>query len=181
APEDSPIVAGGVLESYRHISEALLMAMQVLGLSVSADKAYELPEGTKKNGSVCFEVPSNYEITTGNKKLIGSAQARRHKAVLQHGTIPLSGDLTRITQVLEYSSDDKRKIAAKRLLDHATNIEIALGRIVSWEDASIALKKSFEKLLNLDFIESEPSPQENLKVEDLIKSKYGNDKWTLRI
>jgi lipoate-protein ligase A len=31
---------------------------------------------------------------------MGSAQARRKQGVLQHSTLPLWGDLTRITQVL---------------------------------------------------------------------------------
>lgn len=181
APENAPVMAGGVIESYRRISKALLQAMQTLGLSISADKEYDHPEGIKKNGSVCFEVPSNYEIITGNKKLIGSAQARRYEAVLQHGAIPLFGDLTRITQVLHYSSEDKRIRAANRLLDHATNIERALGRIVSWQEAASALENAFIKCLEVDFVKSEPSTQELQKVYELIDKKYGNDIWTFRI
>ena len=51
---------------------------------------------------VCFEVPSTYEITVDGKKLIGSAQARKKEGVLQHGSLPLTGDLTRICQALVF-------------------------------------------------------------------------------
>ena len=67
---------------------------------------------------MCFEVPSNYEITVQGKKLIGSAQARRKEGILQHGSLPLVGDLGRITQVLQFGSQDKagsRGEAAERL------------------------------------------------------------------
>jgi len=36
------------------------------------------------------------------KNLIGSAQARRQEGVLQHGSLPLSGDLARICQALAF-------------------------------------------------------------------------------
>ncbi len=51
---------------------------------------------------ICFEVPSTYEITVNGKKLIGSAQARKKEGVLQHGSLPLTGDLTRICQALGF-------------------------------------------------------------------------------
>ncbi len=57
---------------------------------------------------VCFEVPSTYEITVGGKKLVGSAQARRKEGVLQHGSLPLTGDLTRILQVLSFPDEESR-------------------------------------------------------------------------
>ena len=88
---------------------------------------------------VCFEVPSNYEITSGGKKLVGSAQARRKQGVLQHGTLLLYGDLTRIIQVLKFRDEASRERAASRLLERATTAEGASGRIISWEEAAQCL------------------------------------------
>ena len=87
---------------------------------------------------VCFEVPSTYEITVDGKKLVGSAQARRKEGVLQHGSLPLAGDLTRIIQVLAFPDEASRSRAAERLLSRATTVETALGRSVSWEEAARA-------------------------------------------
>jgi lipoate-protein ligase A len=68
---------------------------------------------------VCFEVPSTYEITVDGKKLIGSAQARKKEGVLQHGSLPLTGDLTRICDALVFESESARQNAKERLLARA--------------------------------------------------------------
>lgn len=78
AHQDEPEMEGGILESYRRLSKGLLQALAILNIHATADKEYQIPPGIQKNGPVCFEVPSNYEITVDGKKLIGSAQARRH-------------------------------------------------------------------------------------------------------
>ena len=39
----------------------------------------------------CFAAPAGGEIMVGGKKLVGSAQVRRGKAFLQHGSILLDG------------------------------------------------------------------------------------------
>ena len=83
---------------------------------------------TRTPNPVCFEVPSTYEITVNGKKLIGSAQARKKEGVLQHGSLPLTGDLTRICQALVFENEAARENASKRLLERATTVESALGR-----------------------------------------------------
>ncbi len=77
---------------------------------------------------VCFEVPSAYEITVQGKKLIGSAQARRKEGVLQHGSLPLKGNLARITDALTFVDETERLNAAHRLLERATTVETVLGQ-----------------------------------------------------
>src|SRR5512134_1501025 len=67
---EEPVLAGGVLESYNRLAQALLFAVKDLGLPVEmkAGKANDHPIPNP----VCFEVPSTYEITVSGKKLIGS-------------------------------------------------------------------------------------------------------------
>ena len=117
-----PALSGSLLASYARLSSALQVALTLLGVQTSAKEKYALPEGTTPKGAVCFEVPSNYEITAHGKKLIGSAQARRTDGLLQHGALPLTGDLTRITQVLTTPDDKARRIAATRVLERATTL-----------------------------------------------------------
>ena len=69
---------------------------------------------------VCFQFPSDYEITFQEKKLIGSAQARKKNGVLQHGSIPLFGDISRIIEVLNFS-DELLKQNAKNTFTSACN------------------------------------------------------------
>lgn len=178
APLDEPRVAGGVLESYRRLAQALLRALEMLGLPARADKEYP-SAGAPAGGPVCFEVPSNYEITVDGKKLVGSAQARRKEGVLQHGSLPLYGDLTRITQALTYPDQAAREKAAQRLLEHAANAEL-LGCRLSWDAAAGAFQAAFQEVLNLRLEEEELTPAELHRAEELVRDKYGHSSWTHR-
>src|SRR5690606_38118347 len=105
-PKDHDLAQGDVVESYRRICKALLKALQYLGLSPASEKQ---AKGNSGLGPVCFEVPSHYEITSNGKKLIGSAQVRRREGILQHGTLPLYGDISLICDALAYESEDDRQ------------------------------------------------------------------------
>jgi lipoate-protein ligase A len=118
-------------------------------------------------------VPSNYEITVAGKKIIGSAQARRLGGVLQHGTLPLSGDLTRITRALRYTNQEDRDAAARRLLERATTVEQLLGRSVPWSEAASAMAGAFQHILNLSLEKTELTPAEQVRAEELKTGKYG--------
>src|SRR6476659_9366683 len=120
---------------------------------------------------VCFEVPSTYEITVDGKKLIGSAQARKKEGVLQHGSLPLTGDLTRICQALGFENETAREDASKRLLTRATTVESALGRAVSWETAAQSFSHAFETQLGLCFERGELSESESRRAEELVEEK----------
>jgi lipoate-protein ligase A len=176
-----PRLVGSVLESYQRLSRALLASLELLGVPA---KALERPvlEGTAKDGGpVCFQVPSNYEITVDGKKLIGSAQARRRNGVLQHGSLPLFGDLTRITQVLCYPGEPARTEEASRLLDHATTVEEVKREHLPWETAARAFVLGFEQALSIRLEESSPTEKELARTAELVETKYATDGWTQRI
>ena len=179
APADEPIVAGSLLESYNHIAGALLAAVQDLGLPVEIKEDRVESNGTPN--PVCFEVPSTYEITVNGKKLIGSAQARKRHGVLQHGTLPLHGDLTRITQVLVFADEAARDEAAQKLLARATTVESVTGQGMAWETAAQAFVGAFESQLGLRLERGELSGAEKARAEELVQHKYGHPSWTERV
>lgn len=176
---EEPVLAGGVLESYNRIAQALLSAVKSLELPVEMKDGKA--DGNSAPNPVCFEVPSTYEITVGGKKLIGSAQARKKEGVLQHGSLPLTGDLTRICQALVFDSVSARENAAQRLLARATTVEAALGRAVSWETAAQAFIHAFESQLGVCFEKGELSESESKRAQELVREKYDHPSWTERI
>jgi len=180
APESEPRVKGGVLESYLRLSEALLESLRILGLSPQAE---EINPGEKKSkpNPVCFEVPSNYEITINGKKLIGSAQARRKEGILQHGALPLYGDLSRIITALSFPNESEKLKARVRLLSHATTVEQALGYPVTRDRAKDAFKQAFQDALNLELEPSCLTANEKERAEELHLNKYAHPSWTERI
>jgi lipoate-protein ligase A len=179
APTDEPRVAGTVLESYNRFAGALFAAVQDLNLSVEM-KEHDKPASQNLN-PVCFEVPSTYEITVGGKKLIGSAQARKKEGVLQHGSLPLTGDLTRICDALIFEDEAARAVATQRLLDRATTVESALGWVVDWETAALTIVRAFEAQLGIKFERGELSASESARADELVREKYDHPSWTERI
>jgi lipoate-protein ligase A len=176
--QEDPLLTGGVLESYQRLSIALLEGLKRMEIKADAvAKNVAITESMIDN-PVCFEVPSNYEITFKGKKLIGSAQARRKKSVLQHGSLPLSGDLTRIVQVLRYPNDSSRKEAAERLLSHATTVESVLGFKGDWWIASQAMISAFSSILGLNLIPGGLTSSEGRRALELYEQKYNHPSWT---
>ncbi len=180
-PANEPRLAGSVLESYQVISEALLAALHTLKIPAEAQEKPQLAPDADPKGPVCFEVPSNYEITIGGKKLVGSAQARRKQGVLQHGSLPLEGDLSRITKVLVFQNEDLRQGAALRIWQRATTVEQSQGRRVSWDQAAQAFRRAFAQTLNLDLQPAGLSQNEQKRANQLVQEKYAHSSWNERI
>jgi len=178
-PADEPRLAGSILESYNRLAGALLAAVQDLRLPVEMKEGKADSSG--QTNPVCFEVPSTYEITVDGKKLIGSAQARRKDGVLQHGSLPLTGDLTRICQALVFPNETARETAMQRLLARATTVKSALGQAVVWETAKQAFVRAFEAQLDLSLEQGELSESELSRAEELVQEKYAHPSWTERI
>jgi lipoate-protein ligase A len=182
--EDDPVLVGGILESYNRIAQALMYAVRELGLPVEM-KEYADQPATKNQNPVCFEVPATYEITVNGKKLIGSAQARKKEGVLQHGSLPLVGDLTRICQTLVFKDEVAREVASKRLLTRATTVESILNEIrpersrrTDWETAAQAFVRGFEIQLGISFESGVLSPSEEKRAAELVEKKYAHPSWT---
>jgi lipoyl(octanoyl) transferase len=179
APLSEPRVAGTVLESYQRLAQALVEALNLLSMQVEVNEKSSVPH-TPGSNPVCFEVPSTYEITAEGKKLVGSAQARRKEGVLQHGSLPLMGDLTRILQVLAFPDEESRTRAVERLLRRATTVETALGRKVTWDEAARAIVTAFGRVLALDLQPGKLTLDEIKRAGELVQIKYGHSSWTER-
>jgi lipoate-protein ligase A len=180
-PNNLPQLKGGVLESYQKLSEALLVALHLLGIDADTPKKSDRLISNNDENPVCFEVPSNYEITVGGRKLIGSAQARRKSGVLQHGSLPMTGDLSRIIDVLNYQQESHRQKAKTDLLIHATTLERELGYTGDWWITSYAFEKAFQKILNADLQAMDLTPAEGHRALELYNEKYNHPGWTNRM
>jgi lipoate-protein ligase A len=176
-----PRLQGGVVESYKCLSKALLQALNQLGAPAQAVGIDKPANDRRTQNPVCFEVPSNYEITVNGKKLLGSAQARRREGVLQHGSLPLFGDITDITKVLCFENTEEKTKAAQRLSSRATTLESAIGAPVTWEQAAHEFIIAFQQELNLELEPGELSRSEIEGATELEKEKYNNPEWIRRI
>ena len=179
APAHEPRVQGDVLTAYRNLAQGLLAGLRHLGLPVAMEEHRQAWE-QQRHHPVCFHVPAIYEITIKGKKILGSAQSRKLRGVLQHGTLPLYGDITRILDVLVFASETERARAREHLKARATTVSDVLGREVSWEEAARALLHGFQEALNLEFDEQPLTPAELKRARTLVETKYGHPDWTKR-
>ncbi len=177
-PVDHRVAAGGIVESYRRISGALLAGLARLGVTSQAD----LQSGNIDNtNAVCFETPSHYEITVDHKKLIGSAQIRRKQGILQHGSLPLAGSISRICDVLIYADADERKRAKEDVALRATTLgEMLHPQIITWDEAARAIIAGFEETFAIELCQSELSNQEKQEASRLHAEVYAHPDWTFR-
>jgi lipoate-protein ligase A len=107
-------------------------------------------------------------------------RARKQEGVLQHGSLPLIGDLTRICQALVFKDEATRENAAQRLLMRATTVESVIGLETAWETAAQAFVHGFEAQLGICFERGEMSRSESERAEELVREKYGHPSWTER-
>jgi lipoate-protein ligase A len=171
-PPDHPIAEGDVMTSYRRIARAIVCALESLGVpDVNADR---VAKEDKAKSPVCFEAPSDYEVIGAGRKLVGSAQWRRVDGVLQHGSLPLYGDIARICAYLLDAPEPER------VREHAATLKDVLKRDVSWDEAADVWQRAFAEVLDIHFVVGEASPDELRCADELLATKYGNDEWTRR-
>ncbi|MCX7671893.1 MAG: octanoyltransferase, partial [Anaerolineae bacterium] len=169
---------GLVLDSYLRLSRGQVAGLAQLGI------AAEPAPGTNRAGpnasAACFEVPSAYELVAGGKKLLGSAQNRRARVVLQHGSLPLCGDLTRLVECLAVPSEEARAALRRNLADHATTVEQVLGRRVSFDEVAAAMASGFREALGIRLVPGELTPAEWKRADQLLHEQYDHPDWTER-
>ncbi len=180
APADHPHLQGDVLTSYRYLSIGLIKGLELLGVETEVQPSHPPTQGDKLVDPVCFVAPSAYEITHEGKKLLGSAQTRRKQSILQHGTLPLVGDITRICEALAYEDKPARHQAASQVLERATTVERASAHVVSWDEAAQAMVNGFVHALGFEFTEETTTAAELQRAEVLALERYRNPAWTER-
>jgi lipoyl(octanoyl) transferase len=125
----APIAAFGSLRtSYAAIHGRLAEALQALG--APAALAPERALGPLR-ASPCFGSHAGGEVLCAGRKVVGSAQLRRGRALLQHGSILLAG-----TQALVYELAGEQPGAE-------TNLTTALGRAVTFDEVAHAVSVAF--------------------------------------
>ena len=170
-PADHELAKLDIISSYRKISTALMIALDMLGANPQSERRTE--PAAKKPNAVCFETPSHYEITSGGHKLVGSAQMRRKAGLLQHGTLPLFGDVARICDALHYNNEDERDAAKITVRQRATTLAEVLGHTVPWDEAAAAVADGFRTAFDVHLLESQLSDLELDDATSLEAAKYG--------
>jgi lipoate-protein ligase A len=133
----APVAAfGGLRLGYWAIQGWLAAALRTLGADATL-----APEGPRPaprpRGGACFAEPVGGEVLVDGRKLVGSAQARGRRALLQHGSVLLAGTQARARLVTRDQSTPGGD----------TTLAAALGRHVSFAQTAAALIEAWDALL----------------------------------
>ncbi len=174
-PKEDPIASGGVLSTYRRISNGILASLLELGVVVDNSGG---ATSTEAQGAVCFEHRSHYEISSSGRKLLGSAQMRSGRGVLQHGSLPLKGDIASICDMLMFRSERERESARLRVREQAVTLADVVGYEASWEQVATAFERGFAQALHIEFSREDLSDSEKQNINLLVADKYADLSWT---
>jgi lipoate-protein ligase A len=158
----------GVVATYRAIAAALVRGLRSLGLAAVEEPAAPRRGTGDRDVVSCFDVLSAHEIRVGAAKLVGSAQARRRRAVLQQGSIPLRSDPARVATLL----------GAVEAPDRHGDLLRAGGGAVDPARLDEALVEGFRAELGAGLVRSELSEREALRAAQLRCWKYDSASWT---
>ena len=161
----SPFPSGG-LDTYRRIAEALVAALEDLGVRAVARDGGADPGPLDPRA--CFEVASAHEILLEGEKVVGSAQARRRRGFLQHGSIPFAAHGGRPDAVF----GREEGVGASAL-------GAALGGMPTEPRMVAALRAGFAKRFGVDLDRCELTAAEALRVASLRCWKYDTAAWTI--
>lgn len=156
---------GGVREAYREINRALADALRSLGAGVDLAG----PNGSARRGPLppdagpCFQTPAAGEVVAAGRKLVGSAQARMGKALLQHGSILLAGS---------------QRFLGSDGPDPTTLVEL-LGE-VSRSEVTAAVAEALPARFGGQWEDGEYRVEELDAAERLVSERYALDTWTWR-
>ena len=185
--EDHPLVNDSILETYKKISGGIIRGLSYLGI-----KAVLVPLREKLNNalssnenkseihhsdikSICFSVPSQYEVQVEGKKIVGSAQVRKKEIVLQHGSLLIELEKDKLFSVFNFPSAqirEKNKIRFK-----ATSLEEILKKKINFSELSEILSRGFEEEFEIKLTEGKLTEKEEKISKDLLENKYSTYEW----
>ncbi|MFH1709828.1 MAG: lipoate--protein ligase family protein [bacterium] len=130
--KDETKLPEGLVGSYKFISNIVIKALRKFGLNAELSDTRH-----SEQARLCFSFPASYEITLEGSKIVGSAQKRGKKALLQQGSIFVR------------NSDLKPADFIKNCIDFKAIYDIS-GTEIDQNSLSNALSAEFAGILGRD-------------------------------
>jgi lipoate-protein ligase A len=159
-PESSLLIPSNVLESYKVICQGIVRGLEELNVKSRF-------------------APLN-DIIVNDKKISGSAQTRRSRTILQHGTVLMDTDVDKMFSILKVPSEKIKDKLISDVKQRVTSLNSALERDVDFNEVCNALAKGFEKALDIELEEGEITEAELALADDIKKDRYTSSEWNYR-
>jgi lipoate-protein ligase A len=166
--EDIFFKENDLYQSYMLISRVLVSALLALGIDANLFNGNT--SHLSKSNYPCFSFSTPHEIEIKGKKIIASAQKRNDKALLQHGSIPLTMDYQLYAKGAN-SDEDLIKRSMTTLSDVSN---------ITKDDLVQSLIKSFQVFINGDLEEFELDKNHKQTISE-IEKKYDSKDWNYNL
>ena len=159
ASENGDSVPPDLVSSYRTLCGGILEGLRALGIPAEL---------------------SGNDIVVGSRKISGNAQKRSYGVVLQHGSIFLETDNTKLQETLNLDGEKMNRGDTCMLDGRMTSLKEATGKSVSFRTASGHLVRGFEEALGIELVWERPSKGEVERALHLARDKYASPEWNGR-
>ena len=185
--ESHPLVNDSILDTYKKISGGMIRGLSYLGITAELvplrEKLKSIPLGNEAKSkiphsdikSICFSVPSQYEVQVMGKKIVGSAQVRKREIVLQHGSLLIELEKDKLFSVFNFPSAQIRERLKTRF--KATSLEEILKKKINFSELSEILPRGFEEEFGIKLTEGKLTEQEEKISRKLLENKYSTYEW----
>lgn len=185
--ENHPLVNDTILETYKKVSGGIIRGLSYLEIK---SELVPLRDKLKNNllgrsdkttihhldfKSICFSVPSQYEVQVEGKKIVGSAQVRKGGVVLQHGSLLIKLEKEKLFTIFNFPSVQIKK--RLKLKFNATSLEEILKKKINFSELSEILSHGFKEEFGVRLVESKLTSQEEKISKELLENKYSTYEW----
>ena len=165
APIPHPKFPCSLQGAYKVIASALLEGLDELGVkgAVLANARKANKDQTLFRSPSCLSSINNWEIEVKKAKLVGSAQRRTKRAFLQHGSILIDCDRSLLNSLFTHRVRGSRAKPKNILHNKVITLSECLGKNVTCEEVSHALKQGFFRVFSGRWIKGTLSSFERMR------------------
>ena len=176
-----PLTARRALRAtYGLINRGLVEALRSLGVPAAMAEARGSPAGL--GSGPCFDEPAPGEVTVAGRKLVGSAQARLERVILQHGSLLMGPGQERLVTLGSTSTGLREGGPAGnpenyRRIQAPVSLEEVLGQAPPWYHLVEAVISGLSGVTGGDWHRGELTEPERVKSMEFME-RYASAEWT---
>jgi len=159
-PESHSCVPKNIMDSYGRICGAVIKGLGFLGITSSY-------------------APIN-DIVVDGRKISGSAQTRKMRTVLQHGTVLMGVDVDRMFSLLMVPNEKIRDKLISDVKQRVTSIKNVLGKEIVFDDVAVSMKKGFEEEFDVELVEGTLTDGETALAKKIENDRFSSKDWNHR-
>jgi len=166
-----------VLRSYRYLAQGIQQGLQLLGVEAQLGRKPRSARNKSRRGqqpAICFAQSTRADMVAAGRKIVGSAQVRRNRTILQHGSVPIT---LNIADHLAVMPGNDISGEGETLSRAAVGVSDLLGRQVTYQQLAEALVAGFGEALGLKLEAGQLTDAEENRAEQLHAEKYATDEW----